>query len=139
MSRRNEHSRRHGHWDPRWYTPKATHQDGVDVIAGHDSTRGEARSVAFRHELCDRHGNYVGTFVTKSEHWQIGDAFTSGNGEALRIIGVTAPEQSSDRPAFTDRWNVEPHDADGSAFVLPAGNGDADVGTGLDSLSDRGA
>jgi hypothetical protein len=64
--------------------------------------------VAFRHELCDTHGSYIGTFVTEIEHWQLGDVFTAGDGSALRIAGIAAAERSNERPTFTDRWNVEP-------------------------------
>ena len=64
--------------------------------------------VAFRHELCDTHGTYKGTFVTDTERWQIGDDFTDGDGQALRITGIAAPEQSNQRPTYTDRWIVEP-------------------------------
>lgn len=64
--------------------------------------------VAFRHELCDTHGTYKGTFVTDTERWQIGDDFTDGDGRALRITDIAAPEQSNQRPTYTDRWIVEP-------------------------------
>ena len=64
--------------------------------------------MAFRHELCDAHGSYIGTFVTDSESWQIGHAFTTGDGRAFRITDIVAPERSSERPTYTDRWNVEP-------------------------------
>jgi hypothetical protein len=64
--------------------------------------------VAFRHELCDTHGTYKGTFVTDTERWQIGDDFTDGDGRALRITDIAAPEHSNQRPAYTDRWIVEP-------------------------------
>jgi hypothetical protein len=64
--------------------------------------------VAFRHELCDTHGIYKGTFVTDTERWQIGDDFTDGDGRALRITDIAAPEQSNQRPTYTDRWIVEP-------------------------------
>jgi hypothetical protein len=67
--------------------------------------------VAFRHELCDSHGSYIGTFVTEIEHWQLGDAFTTGDGSALRITGIAAAERSNERPTYTDRWNVEPAEA----------------------------
>jgi hypothetical protein len=63
--------------------------------------------VASRYELRDRHGDYVGTFVT-DESWQLGDVFTTGDGCALRIIGSTEAEQSRERPAFTAGWEVEP-------------------------------
>jgi hypothetical protein len=63
--------------------------------------------VAFRYELRDRHGDYLGTFVTADESWQLGDVFTTGDGCALRIIGTAAPEQSHERPAFTGGWKVE--------------------------------
>lgn len=64
--------------------------------------------MAFRHELCDTHGTYKGTFVTDTEHWQIGDDFTDGDGRALRITDIAAPEHSNQRPTYTDRWIVEP-------------------------------
>jgi hypothetical protein len=64
--------------------------------------------VAFRHELCDTHGTYKGTFVTDTDRWQIGDAFTDGDGRALRITDIAAPEHSNQRPIYTDRWMVEP-------------------------------
>ena len=64
--------------------------------------------VAFRHELCDTHGTYKGTFVTDTERWQIGDDFTDGDGRALRITEIAAPEHSNQRPTYTDRWIVEP-------------------------------
>jgi hypothetical protein len=64
--------------------------------------------MAFRHELCDTHGTYKGTFVTDTERWQIGDDFTDGDGRALRITDIAAPEQSNQRPTYTDRWIVEP-------------------------------
>lgn len=64
--------------------------------------------VAFRHELCDTHGTYKGTFVTDTERWQIGDDFTDGDGRALRITDIAAPEHSNQRPTYTDRWIVEP-------------------------------
>jgi hypothetical protein len=64
--------------------------------------------MAFRHELCDTHGSYIGTFVTDTERWQIGDAFTDGDGRALRITDIAAPERSNQRPTYTDRWIVEP-------------------------------
>ena len=64
--------------------------------------------VAFRHELCDTHGIYKGTFVTDTERWQIGDDFTDGDGRALRITDIAAPEHSNQRPTYTDRWIVEP-------------------------------
>jgi hypothetical protein len=62
--------------------------------------------VASRYELRDRHGEYIGTFVS-DESWKLGDVFTTGDGCALRIIGITAPEQSRERPAFTAGWKVE--------------------------------
>gem|GEM_PF-3223493 len=64
--------------------------------------------MAFRHELCDMHGTYKGTFVTDTERWQIGDAFTDGDGRALRITDIASPEHSNQRPIYTDRWIVEP-------------------------------
>ena len=63
---------------------------------------------AFRHELCDNLGGYLSTFVTGTDAWQIGDGFTTGNGRGFRIIGISDPGASGDRPAFTDRWTVEP-------------------------------
>jgi hypothetical protein len=59
--------------------------------------------VAFRHELCDTRGNYIGTFVTETEHRQRGDAFTAGDGGALRITGIAAADRSNERPTCTDR------------------------------------
>ncbi len=59
-----------------------------------------------RYELRDRHGDYLGTFVT-DESWQLGDVFSTGDGSAFRIVGTTAPEQSPERPAFTGGWTVE--------------------------------
>lgn len=112
-----EQSRRHGHWDPRYAPKPALLQEGrVSLVtprntqtklAEQSASSGGAR-VAFRHELCDAHGSYVGTFVTENEPWQVGDAFTTGDGRALRITEILAPERSSRLPAFTDRWNVEP-------------------------------
>ena len=64
--------------------------------------------VVFRHELCDTHGTYMGTFVTDTERWQRGDDFTDGDGRALRITDIAAPEHSNQRPTYTDRWIVEP-------------------------------
>ncbi len=90
MSRRNDHSRRHGHWDPRWYVPTPRPAK-------------EGLRVAFRHELCDTRGNYIGTFVTETEHRQRGDAFTAGDGGALRITGIAAADRSNERPTCTDR------------------------------------
>ena len=78
--------------------------------------------MAFRHELCDVHGRYIGTFVTEIERWQIGDAFTAGDGRALRITDIVAPERSSERPVYTDRWNVEPTEA--PADLIPAAETD---------------
>ena len=63
--------------------------------------------MAFRHELSDNHGSYTGTFVSEVEHWQVGDVFTTGDGRALRITAISASEKSINRPAYTDRWNVE--------------------------------
>ena len=78
--------------------------------------------VAFRHELCDTHGTYKGTFVTDTERWQIGDDFTDGDGRALRITGIAAPEQSNQRPIYTDRWIVEPIQAATSQQDTPSGD-----------------
>ena len=64
--------------------------------------------MAFRHELCDTHGTCIGTFVTDTDCWQIGDDFADGAGRALRITDIAAPEHSSQRPTYTDRWIVEP-------------------------------
>ena len=61
-----------------------------------------------RHELCDTHGTYIGTFVTDTERRKIGDAFTDGDGRALRITDIGAAEHSNQRPTYTDRWIVEP-------------------------------
>ena len=63
---------------------------------------------ASRYELCDRHGDYVGTFVTDARSWQIGDVFTAGDGRVLRITGVAVPKRSRERPAYTGGWIVEP-------------------------------
>jgi hypothetical protein len=49
----------------------------------------------------------MGTFVTETERWQVGDVFTTGDGHALRITAISAPERSNQRPAFTNRWSVE--------------------------------
>jgi hypothetical protein len=115
MSKRIEQSRRHGHWDPR-YAAKApaSQDDRVSVVTPRNPPpRDEERStpkrttVAFRYELCDNNGSYTGTFVTEIERWQIGDVFTTGDGRTLRITAITAPERSNNRPAYTDRWNVE--------------------------------
>ena len=67
--------------------------------------------VAFRYELRDGRGNYIGTFVTEMEHWQIGDVFTTGDGCALRITAFVAPERSQDRPVYAGGWNVQPVEA----------------------------
>lgn len=84
----------------------AAQRDGVRPRTTNHS---EGRiDMVFRHELCDTHGIYKGTFVTDTERWQIGDDFTDGDGRALRITGIAAPEQSNQRPAYTDRWLVEP-------------------------------
>jgi hypothetical protein len=115
MSKRIEQSRRHGHWDPRYAAKAVASQDGrVSVVTPRNPPPGdEERSTpkrthaAFRYELCDRHGSYTGTFVTEIEAWQVGDVFTAGDGRALRITAITAPERSNSRPAYTDRWNVE--------------------------------
>ena len=104
MSKRIEQSRRHGH-----------RQDGrVSVVTPRNPPpRGEETSTSrqtggsFRYELCDRHGSYTGTFVTETERWQVGDVFTTGDGQALRITAISAAERSSQRPAYTNRWNVE--------------------------------
>jgi hypothetical protein len=49
--------------------------------------------VAFSPELRDTDRNYIGTFVTEIERRQIGDAFTTSDGRALRITGIAAPER----------------------------------------------
>ena len=106
MSKRIEQSRRHGHWDPR-YAAKAAPSDGrVSVVTPRNRTdrRPEA---AFRYELCDGDGGYTGTFVSQVERWQVGDVFTTGDGQALRITAISAPERSSQLPEYTNRWNVE--------------------------------
>lgn len=117
MGKRIEQSRRHGRWDPRYAPKPAEVQEGrVSLVtprnaqsrpAGRPTAKGGARA-AFRHELRDADGSYVGTFVTAIAAWQIGDAFTTGDGRALRITDIVAPERSSRIPAYTDRWNVEP-------------------------------
>ena len=81
--------------------------------------------MASRHELCDTHGTYIGTFVTDTERWQIGDAFTDGDGRALRITDIAAPERSNQRPTYTDRWIVEPIRAGGDSATTAAGMGAA--------------
>jgi len=116
MSNRIEQSRRHGRWDPRYAAKASASQDGrVSVVTPRNPPpRDEERStpkrtnVAFRYELRDNNSSYTGTFVTEIERWQIGDVFTTGDGRTLRITAITAPERSSTRPAYTDRWNVEP-------------------------------
>ena len=115
MSNRIEQSRRHGHWDPRYSTKAPSSQDGrVSVVTPRnppprdvEQSTPRRSQVAFRHELRDKHGSYTGTFVTEIEHWQPGDVFTAGDGRTLRIKVITDPEQSNNRPAYTDRWNVE--------------------------------
>jgi len=114
MSKRIEQSRRHGHRDPRDAPKEAAPPDGrVSVITprnppprGGESSTPKRTKVA-RYELCDRHGSYTGTFVTETERWQVGDVFTTGDGHALRITAISAPERSNQRPAFSNRWNVE--------------------------------
>jgi hypothetical protein len=102
MSKRIDRSRRHGHGDGR-----------VSVVTPRNPPRDEEvqqpkrTHVAFRHELSDRHGSYTGTFVTDKESWQVGDTFTTGDGRTLRITAISASERSTNRPAYTDRWNVE--------------------------------
>ena len=84
----------------------AAQRDGVRPRTTNHS---EGRiDMVFRHELCDTHGTYKGTFVTDTERWQIGDDFTDGDGRALRITDIAAPEHSNQRPTYTDRWIVEP-------------------------------
>ena len=131
MSKRIEQSRRHGHWGPRFAPDAAASREGrVSLVTPRNSqTRPAERStskrgtrVASRHELCDAHGSYVGTFVTEIAPWQIGDVFTTGDGRALRITDIVAPERSSGRPAYTDRWNVEPTEA--AADLIPAAETD---------------
>jgi hypothetical protein len=114
MSKRIEQSRRHGHWDPRYATKALASQDGrVSVVTPRNPPPGEERStpksarLAFRHELSDGHGSYTGTFVTEIERWQVGDVFTTGDGRTLRITAIASPGQSRNRPAYTDRWDVE--------------------------------
>jgi hypothetical protein len=114
MSKRFEQSRRHGHWDPRFATKEPTSQDGrVSVVTPRNPPRDEndqqptRTNLTFRHELTDRHGSYTGTFVTEIERWQVGDVFNTGDGRTLRITTISASERSSNRPAYTDRWNVE--------------------------------
>lgn len=114
MSKRTKQSRRHGHRDPRHATKDPTSQDGkVSVVTPRNPPRDEERStakrthVSFRHELSDRQGSYTGTFVTEIERWQVGDIFTTGDGRTLRITAISASERSNNRPAYTDRWNVE--------------------------------
>ena len=63
--------------------------------------------MAFRYELFDSRGSYTGTFVTEVDCWQVGDVFTTGDGHTLRITDISAPERSKQRPAYTNRWNVE--------------------------------
>ena len=138
MSRRIEQSRRHGPWDPRYAPKAAALQEGrVSLVTPRNAqtrpvegstSRGGAR-VAFRHELCDADGGYVGTFVTEIEPWRIGDAFTTGDGRALRITDIVAPERSSRLPAFTDRWNVEPTEAAAPSAESGAKTGVEDVGS----------
>jgi hypothetical protein len=82
------------------------HRDGVRPRTINRSEGGIG--MAFRHELCDTHGTYIATFVTDTERWQIGDDFTDGDGRALRITDIAAPEHSNQRPTYTDRWIVEP-------------------------------
>ena len=90
MSEPTEQSRRH-------------QKDGrVSVVTQRNSRR------AFRHEVCDKLGEYLSTFVTGTDRWEIGNSFTTGDGRTFRITGISAPGQSGDRPAFTDRWTVEP-------------------------------
>lgn len=119
MSKRMEQSRRHGPCDPRYPAEAVAREDGrVSVVtqrnalprAGQEQPSATERgsAVAFRHELCDRQGGYLGTFVTETDGWQIGDVFTAGDGRTLRITGVFAAAASSERPAYADRWSVEP-------------------------------
>jgi hypothetical protein len=63
--------------------------------------------MASRYELRNRQGDYIGTFVTDHESWQLGDVFTTGDGCALRIVATTSPEVSHERPAFAAGWTVE--------------------------------
>lgn len=81
--------------------------------------------MAFRHELSDNDGSYTGTFVSEVERWQVGDVFTTGDGRALRITAISASEKSIDRPAYTDRWNVE---AAGSGGCVTAERAEPDPG-----------
>ena len=85
------------------------HAVQLDGVLPRTTNHSEGRiDMVFRHELCDTHGIYKGTFVTDTERWQIGDDFTDGDGRALRITDIAAPEHSNQRPTFTDRWIVEP-------------------------------
>jgi len=74
----------------------------MNVIAGHNSMRG-----AFSHELCDR--------PERRRHLRHRNRALADRrrlrGKALPIVGITAPEQCGERPAFADRWNVERHEA----------------------------
>jgi hypothetical protein len=115
MSKRNEQSRRDGHRDPRHASKAAASQNGrVSVVTprnppprGEEPLTSGRTDGSFRFELCDRHGSYTGTFVTENERWRVGDVFTTGDGQALRITAISAAERSSQRPAYTNRWNVE--------------------------------
>jgi len=63
--------------------------------------------VAFRYELCDSRGSYTGTFVAETDRWHVGDVFTTGDGQTLRITAISASAVSNQRPVYTNRWNVE--------------------------------
>ncbi|MGZ4332964.1 MAG: hypothetical protein ACXVRJ_01650 [Gaiellaceae bacterium] len=61
-----------------------------------------------RYELRYGDGAYAGTFVTTVPAWQVGDAFTTGDGRSLRITEIVPPEliEVSDRPKH-GLWEVE--------------------------------
>ena len=99
------------------------HAAQLDGVRPRTINRSEGGTgMAFRHELCDTHGAYIATFVTDTERWQIGDAFTDGDGRALRITDIAAPEHSNQRPAYTDRWIVEPTQAEPSQQDTSSGD-----------------
>ena len=107
MSKRIEQPRRHGHWDPRYAPTVAALPHGrVSVVTARNSPTGRRNKVN-RFELCDSKGDYAGTFVTEVERWEVGDVFTTGDGHSLRITAISAPETSTQRPAYTNLWNVE--------------------------------
>ena len=45
--------------------------------------------------------------MTETDRWEVGGVFTTGDGLTLRIVDVSAPDLSKERPAYTNRWNVE--------------------------------